>query len=53
MSPSATKEVWVPTTRIERETWQAMIRLAQAGDRTVASEVRRALRNHVQRGGEA
>ncbi len=37
--------------RIEDDLWAALQKLALAGDRTVAAEMRRALRDHVQKNG--
>ncbi len=33
--------------RLDTETLRALERLAQAGDRTVAAEIRRAVRKHI------
>ncbi len=46
------KEAFVPSVRIERETWDKIRALAKENDRLISDEVRRALRFHVARGGE-
>lgn len=47
------KEAFVPSVRIERETWNAIREMAKENDRLISDEVRRALRFHVQRKGLA
>lgn len=47
MSESTTLDTFLPNVRIEQATKEALEALARDGDRTLAAEIRRALREYV------
>ena len=49
MADSTTLDTFLPNVRIDSATKKALEELADKADRTLAAEIRRALRQHVER----
>ena len=51
-APTLDPTAWAVATRLTREEYENIRALAAANDRSISAEVRRAIRAHLERGGE-